>query len=131
MATDSFRRLGVLIQEGREAKGFTQTELGRQIEHSQSWVSEVENARNNSRTGRPITPGDADLLAISKVLEIPLADLHAALGRMPDNELIPEPILDELRGAAYAGEITEEGAAEIADYIRWKREQERRRKGLE
>lgn len=107
-----------------------QTALRLRAGVSQSLISEILSKKKN--------PGLETVLAIAGALTPEGAnertafairnEARLAAGFAPEIELVPEPILDELRGAAFAGEITPDAAADIADYIRMKREQERRRK---
>lgn len=80
------KRLGKLIRERRKARGWTLDNVSEQVKRlglrlSPQHLSNIENAY--SHPGKePSTPPDDLLRALSRVLDTPLSDFHAALGRM-------------------------------------------------
>jgi transcriptional regulator with XRE-family HTH domain len=88
--TEGHRRLGALIREKRLRRGWTLDNVSAKarslgIKLSPQFLSQIENAYEHPTKG-VVTPSDEKLLAISKALDIPLVDLHAALGRIPTDE---------------------------------------------
>lgn len=71
-------------------------------------------------------PSALDLLELCKAFEVSAAyfqdDIHEAASSQ---------FRDQIRVAAYDDNITEEDAEEIAEYIRFKREQKARKRGAE
>lgn len=123
------QQFGRLIRERRGR--MSAAELGEKIGRSQSYISALENAAVAKGKTKPITPHDDVLAALSRVLDIPLRELHAALGRL-EGEPMPieyEPILDELYQASYNGGLDSEAVAEIVTYIQFLAERRRKRQG--
>lgn len=99
---DAHQELGRLIRERRKVRGWTLENVSTQVRRlglrlSPQHLSNIENAYNHPGK-EPSTPPDDLLRALSRVLEIPLSDLHASLGRIPANDAAAALVREKLAG---------------------------------
>lgn len=78
---EKLRRLGAAVREAREAKGWNQSELAAKSGVGKGYVSNIETGYVNPDRG-PVTPSDEVLAQLAQALEMPVAELHRALGRI-------------------------------------------------
>lgn len=113
-------KLGRILRERRQELGLTLENVeaatrkaGTRV--STQFLSDTERAYVREG-GSVTTPSDARLRALSEVLDIPLRDLHAALGRVPPGTLAASFVREKLAG--YGADVrlsSEDMDALIAD----------------
>ena len=129
--TEKVKRLGAYIRARRLDAGFkTLQSLGDATGLKPSYLSNIETGYINPTRG-PVIPSDDVLLTIAKALDIPVSDLHAALGRVDTQpqELVYVPIVHELEIAARSGNLDDEAIRRITRLIRFEAEEAARRQG--
>ena len=110
---------GKELRRRRESLEIDAKVLARRIGTSPQNLSQIERAYE--REGRdPVGPGSGFLLGVAKELGWRVTDQRNLLGDIPDEELVREPVLDEVRQAGYSPEMPDETRQEILDYIRFK-----------
>lgn len=121
--TDNHRRLGELLKERRNALGLTLENVSAKISArgkklSAQYLSNLETAY--TRPGKePATPPDDLLNTLAQTLDIPISDLHAALGRVPPGspaaQLVREKVAKYDGGGQIGPEIVQEISEELDD----------------
>lgn len=124
-------RFGKRLREARRLKGLSQREVAEAIHWAQGQYSDIERAYRRPGLARAAVPDDEFLAAVSTVLEIPLRDLHAALGRIPEGTPADLVVREHLSKYNIEGklppETVDELSREIEDYTQMRIERQVRR----
>lgn len=123
------------LQNARKSRGLTQDALADLAEVDQALISKYERA--------VLTCPRPTIYALAKALSGSSEDEHVTHALLnaglraagfAENDRIPveyQPVLDELRAAAYTGDFDTDTVTEIAEYIHMRRKQKARRRGIE
>ena len=108
-------RLGQLLKAARQAKRLNQGEVADAMKIVQGQYSDIERAYIRPGQRRGSVPDDDFLAAASAVLDRPVLDLHAALGRVPSGSPAVQLVREHL--APYNGQISREQVESLAQEL--------------
>jgi len=81
VTTENLKAFGLAVRQAREQKGIkTLVELERQTGISQQRLSQLESGRVDAGR-RPSIPSDSSIEKLAAALDVPVARMHALLGR--------------------------------------------------
>ena len=104
--------LGQIVRAARRERQWTLQELSEKSGVGHSYLSNIERGYVNPKRG-PVTPSDDMLVALSQSLSIPLPNMHAALGRVPNPENLGSPAAQLVQNKLGAAEIIDLSAEEM------------------
>lgn len=110
-------RFGKRLREARRLKGLSQREVAEAIHWAQGQYSDIERAYRRPGLARAAVPDDEFLAAVSTVLEIPLRDLHAALGRIPEGTPADLVVREHLSKYNIEGKLAQEDLDDLRSEI--------------
>lgn len=115
------KQMGQKIKARREYLGLTQPELALAVEVQPATVSRYESGA--------ITVDAPTLPRMAKFLRVPISFFFEDEENVAPNEIVYEPILDELHSASYSGGLDAGDVSEIAEIIRMKARRRAEREG--
>jgi transcriptional regulator with XRE-family HTH domain len=109
--------VGVILRQAREVRGRSSIETARSAKISPAYLSKLEN-------DAVMRPSPGVLHRLSKVLDVPYADLMALVGHPVPGGPASDPA--QLGGNLFA-DLTDDERDELVEYLAWYRARKRRR----